>query len=113
MKEIIAILRPGKTKMTKQKLAEKGFVAYTEYRVSGRGKQKGLRYLPEDESPGIPFLPKRMITVFANDEDAASVTSLFIEANKTGEIGDGKIFVCPAEEAIRIRTDERSRAALV
>ena len=113
MKEIIAILRPGKAKVTKQRLAEKGFVAYTEYRVSGRGKQKGLRYLPEDESSGIPFLPKRMITVFVNDEDMDPVVALFIEANKTGEIGDGKIFVCPAEEAIRIRTDERSRAALI
>ena len=113
MKEIIAILRPGKAKATKQKLAEKGFVAYTEYRVSGRGKQKGLRYQPGDVTSGIPFLPKRMVTVFVNDEDRDPVIALFIEANQTGEIGDGKIFVCLAEEAIRIRTDERSRAALV
>ena len=113
MKEIIAILRPGKAKATKQKLAEKGFVAYTEYRVSGRGKQKGLRYQSDDVTSGIPFLPKRMITVFVNDEDTDPVIALFIETNKTGEIGDGKIFVCPAEEALRIRTDERSRAALV
>ena len=113
VKEVIAIIRPGKAKVTKQKLAAKGFVAYTEHRVSGRGKQKGLRYQPDDATLGIPFLPKRMITVFVNDEDADPVVALFIEANKTGEIGDGKIFVCPAEEAIRIRTDERSRAALV
>ena len=113
MKEVIAIIRTGKAKATKQKLAEKGFVAYTEYRVSGRGKQKGLRYPSDDTASGIPFLPKRMITVFVNDEDTDPVIAQFIEANKTGEIGDGKIFVCPAEEAIRIRTDERSRAALV
>ena len=54
-----------------------------------------------------------MITVFVNDEDQNQVVGLFLEANRTGEIGDGKIFVCSAEEAIRIRTDERSHAALV
>ncbi len=116
MKELTAIIRPGRAKLTKQKLAEKGFVAYTEERVLGRGKQKGVQYGPEESrngKEGISFFPKRMLTLFVNDEDLETIVSIFIEANKTGEIGDGKIFVGPAEEAIRIRTDERSRAALV
>ena len=117
MKEIIVFIRPGRAKLTKQKLADKGFFAYTEERVSGCGKQKGLRYSQggsESETViGIPFLPKRMLTILVNDEDLDPVTSILVEANKTGEIGDGKIFVCPVEDAVRIRTDERSRAALV
>ena len=111
MKEIIALIRPGKSKVTKQKLAEKGFFAYTEERVSGRGKQKGLRYA--NGETGIGFLPRRMLTLFVNDRDLEQVLSILTEANRTGEIGDGKIFVCPAENAIRIRTDELHEAALI
>ena len=116
LKELIAIIRPGRAKLTKQKLAEKSFVAYTEERVLGRGKQKGVQYGPKGSpngKEGISFLPKRMLTLFINDEDVETVVNILIEANKTGEIGDGKIFVGSAEEAVRIRTDERSRAALV
>lgn len=116
MKEIVAILRPARAKVTKQKLAEKGFIAYTEERVFGRGKQKGLQYGSSDGAPGtsggISFLPKRMLTLFVNDEDVEQVVAALVEANKTGEIGDGKIFVCPTEDAIRIRTDETKQAAL-
>lgn len=116
LKELIAIIRPGRAKLTKQKLAEKGFVAYTEERVLGCGKQRGVQYGSEggpNGKEGISFLPKRMLTLFVNDEDLETVVSIFVEANKTGEIGDGKIFVERVEEAIRIRTDERNRAALV
>lgn len=111
MKEIIAVIRPGKAKATKQKLAEGGFVAYTELRVEGRGKQKGLRY-PNGQI-GIPFLPRRMLTLFVRPEDAEQVVTILVTANKTGEIGDGKIFICGTEEVLRIRTDERAHAALV
>lgn len=117
VKELIAIIRPGQGKITKQKLAEQGFVAYTEEKVFGHGKQKGLQYSQEDTSSsegfgGIQFLPKRMMTLFVNDEDLERVVAVFTQANKTGEIGDGKIFVCPVEETLRIRTDERNQVAL-
>lgn len=112
MKELVAFIRPVRARLTKEKLAEKGFVSYTETRVSGRGKQRGLRYQPDDSASGIPFLPKRMMTIFVNDEEVVQAVSVLVEANRSGEIGDGKIFVCPAEEAYRIRTDEKSRAAL-
>lgn len=117
MKEVIAMIRPGRAKLTKQKLSDKGFAAYTEERVLGRGKQKGLQYFPADSGAngvyGISFLPKRMLTIFVNDEDLDQVVAALIESNKTGEIGDGKIFICPVEDTIRIRTDERKREALV
>ena len=114
MKEVIAIIRPGRAKLTKQKLAEKGFVAYTEERVEGRGKQKGLQYGPGPEgNGGISFLPKRMLTLFVGASDLESLLGILIEANKTGEMGDGKIFVAPVADAVRIRTDERKGAALV
>lgn len=116
MKEIIAVIRPGRAKLTKQKLAEKGFVAYTEERVLGRGKQKGLQYGEgpgSDGGGGISFLPKRMLTLFVGAGDLESVLGVLIEANKTGEMGDGKIFVAPVADVVRIRTDERKGAALV
>lgn len=111
MKEVIALLRPGKVKQTKQKLAEKGFVAFTQNHVSGRGKQMGLRY-PNGQI-GIPFLPRRMLTIFVNDGDVQQLITTLIEVNRSGEIGDGKIFVCSAENVVRIRTDELNEAALV
>ena len=116
MKEVIAIIRPSRAKLTKQKLAEKGFVAYTEERISGRGKQKGLQYGEDsglDGKGGISFLPKRMLTLFVGASDLESVLGILIEANKTGEMGDGKIFISPVVDAVRIRTDERKGAALV
>ena len=117
MKEVIAIIRPNRARLTKQKLAEKGFVAYTEARISGRGKQKGLQYGQAGSSSGgwegISFLPKRMLTVFVNDEEVEQLIGALIENNKTGEIGDGKIFICPLEGVTRIRTDEMNRVALV
>lgn len=116
MKEVIAIIRPAKARLTKQKLGEKGFWAYTETRVFGRGKQKGVQYLGNGEGTatfGIPFLPKRMLALVVNDEDLERAVEIFLEVNKTGEIGDGKIFISPVEDVIRIRTDERQRAALV
>lgn len=116
MKEVIAIIRPPRAKLTKQKLAEKGFVAYTEERILGRGKQIGLQYGSNpgsDEKGGISFLPKRMLTLFVGASDLESVLGILIEANRTGEMGDGKIFIAPATDAVRIRTDERKGAALV
>lgn len=110
MKEIIAIIRPGKARATKQKLGESGFIAYTEERVKGRGKQKGLRY-PTGEA-GITFLPRRMLTLFIKTKDVAKVLEILREVNRTGEIGDGKIFICPVEDMVRIRTDERAYEAI-
>ena len=112
MKEVIAIIRPGHAAVTKKKLADKGFVSYTEKRVLGRGRQHGLDY-PDHNGAGLSFLSKKMLTVFVEDEKAAEVVTIIVEANKTGQIGDGKIFICSPESAIRVRTDELNHVALV
>ena len=115
MKEIVAVLRPNQWPKTKSKLLEEGFTSFTVHRVYGRGRQKGLQYLSKTGKieEGIRFLSKRMVTIFVRDEDVRPVTELLIQANQTGEIGDGKIFVCPVEVAERIRTSEKGEEVLV
>jgi nitrogen regulatory protein PII 2 len=114
MKEIIAIIRANKWQATKKLLLDKGITSYTVQRVFGRGKQKGLIYLSKSgtEVRGISYLPKRMVTLFVRDEEVSGIIDLLIGANRTGEIGDGKIFVCPLESAERIRTGEKSEAVV-
>lgn len=114
MKEIVAIIRPNMWRKTKAKLIEEG-IASTVHRVYGRGKQKGLRYLSKSGKieEGIRFLPKRLVTIFVNDEDVQKVIDLLIQSNQTGEIGDGKIFVSPLENVERIRTSELGEEVLV
>jgi nitrogen regulatory protein PII 2 len=120
MKEIVAIIRPNKMTRTKEVLATLGFPALTAWRVLGRGKQKGLagevsfEVGPEvlDQRGGMKYIPKRMISLVVEDEDVLLVVGAIIKVNRTGEIGDGRIFVCPVEDAIRIRTQERSVAAI-
>ena len=115
MKEIIAIIRPQKWGATKSRLEEMGFSAFTEHRVFGRGRQNGLRYLKPGakELSGISYIPKRMVHLIVPDEAVSQIVVALEEVNKTPAMGDGKIFVCPMEEVIRIRTQETGAAALV
>ena len=114
MKEVIAVIRPNQWQKTKARLLEEGFTAFTVHRVHGRGRQKGLQYLKGGKiEEGIRFLPKRMLTLFVKEEDVPAVTALLIETNQTGEIGDGKIFVCPLESVERVRTSEKGMEVLV
>ena len=109
MKEIIAIIRPNQWQKTKANLLEEGFNSFTAHRVHGRGRQRGLHYLSKSgkTEEGICFLPKRMVTLFVQDEDVNSVKEIIASTNKTGDIGDGKIFVCNLDGAERIRTGEK------
>lgn len=115
MKEIVAVIRSNRWQKTRVRLVEEGFSSFTVQRVYGRGRQKGLNYLSKSGTleEGIRYLPKRMVTLFVNDEDAEHVIRVLVEANQTGEIGDGKIFVCPLEGVERIRTGEKEKEALV
>jgi len=115
MKEIIAIIRMNKIQRTKDALLEAGYTSFNAIRVMGRGKQRGLCYefsppLPETaEKPYdncIRFIPKRMLTIVVNDESVQEVVNTIIKTNQTGHAGDGKIFVSPVDEAVRIRTGE-------
>ncbi len=111
----MAVIRSGKARVTKQKLDEKGFWAYTEKQVLGRGKQTGLHYSAREGAAhpaGIAFLPKTMLILFVAEETVKEAVETILAANKTGEIGDGKIFISPLEEVVRIRTDERGAESL-
>ncbi|MDH7578591.1 MAG: P-II family nitrogen regulator [Bacillota bacterium] len=120
MKEIIAIIRPNKMTRTREVLAALGFPALTAWRVLGRGKQKGLAgevsfdVRPEvlKQEGGMKYIPKRLISLVVKDEDVPLVVYAIMKLNRTGQIGDGRIFVCPVDDAVRIRTQERSTTAI-
>ncbi len=113
IKEITAIIRPGKWAETLVKLEEIGVVGFTRQRVYGRGKQRGLRYTADgEESKGISFLPKWMVTIVVEDSKVDAVVEALMKSNRTGEIGDGKIFICSVTDSVRIRTNESEEYAL-
>ncbi len=118
MKEVIAIIRMNKIQATKDVLAEAGYTCLTATLVYGRGKQKGLyispqgNVSPDSKKAAIRFIPKRLLNIVVDDESAPRVVELIAQVNRTGMIGDGRIFVCPTNEAVRIRTGERGDDAL-
>ena len=115
MKEVIAIIRPQRWSHTKLALQPLGVHAFTHARVLGRGRERGLRYLPRAGAAsgmGVRYLPKRMISWMVEDAQVAPLVQALIEANRTGQVGDGKIFVLPVDDAVRIRTQERGIEAL-
>ena len=118
MKEVIAIIRMNKIQATKDVLAEAGYTCLTATLVYGRGKQKGL-YIhpmgniePDDKKAAIRFIPKRMLNLVVDDESVPKVVELITQVNRTGMVGDGRLFVCPITDAVRIRTGERGDDAL-
>ena len=113
MKEVFAIIRPGKWQATKIKLVELGVASYTTCRVYGRGRQKGLNYLNrQGGTTGMRMIPKRAVLLWLHEEQLQPVVDALIAVNQTGSIGDGKIFVCPAEDAVRVRTGDRGELAV-
>ncbi len=122
MKEVIAIIRRERAKATKEALSMVGFSSLHICDVEGRGKQSGLKYsstpkLGEEEAVrarevGMRFLPKKMLTMMVRDEDVNKVVDVVIKANQTLEIGDGKIFISPLNDAVRLRTGDRGGEAL-
>lgn len=121
MKEITAIIRMNKIQPTKEALLDAGYPSITASKVLGRGRQKGLtdEFTPSliteellEQTP-VRFIPKRMITLVVEDKCCQKVVDLIIEANWTGNIGDGKIFVSPVDEAVRVRTGETGDEALL
>ncbi|MDR0733914.1 MAG: P-II family nitrogen regulator [Dysgonamonadaceae bacterium] len=123
MKEIIAFIRPSKMAATKKALDRLEVPSVTAIPVLGRGNQRGLntvlsgidvspRLLAQGKVQGMKYVPKRMLVIVAKDSDVEKIIDSIIQENRTGYIGDGKIFVCPADEALRIRTQERGNDAL-
>ena len=109
MKKIEAIIRPEMLDRVKKVLEQKGCVAMTITEVKGRGEQKGITLQFRGRSVDIDTLPKIKIEMVVMDEIADAVINAIADAARTGKFGDGKIFVLPVQEAIRVRTGERSR----
>ena len=112
MKKIEAIIKPFKLEEVKDSLQEAGIEGMTVSEVKGFGRQKGHTEIYRGSEYTVDFLPKIKVEVVVADSKAAEVTAAIIKAAKTGKIGDGKIFVSPVEEAIRIRTEEKGESAV-
>jgi nitrogen regulatory protein P-II 1 len=112
MKKIEAIIKPFKLDEVKEALAKQGVEGMTITEVKGFGRQKGHTELYRGAEYVVEFLPKVKIEILVVDERAASIAKAIEDAARSGQIGDGKIFVLPVEEALRIRTGERGPAAI-
>jgi nitrogen regulatory protein P-II 1 len=112
MKKIEAIIKPFKLDEVKNALAEVGIQGITVSEVKGFGRQKGHTELYRGAEYTIDFLPKVKVEIIVPDEKCAQVVETIQASAKTGRIGDGKIFILPCEEVIRIRTGERGTAAI-
>jgi nitrogen regulatory protein P-II 1 len=112
MKKIEAIIKPFKLEEVKDALAEIGVEGMTVTEVKGFGRQKGHTEIYRGSEYTVDFLPKIKIEVVLGDGLVESATAAILKAAKTGKIGDGKIFVSPVEEAVRIRTDETGEKAV-
>ena len=112
MKLIIAIIRPHKLDDVHHDLQEAGFKGLTVSEIKGYGRQKGHREIYRGAEYKIEFVPKIKLELVCADSDAEKAISIIINGSKTGDVGDGKIFVVPVEEAIRVRTEETGDAAL-
>ena len=113
MKKIEAIIRPEKLDEVKHALADKGYIGLNIVGVTGRGVQKGIVHGGRGGTEyTVDMLPKVKIECVVTDKDAAEVCDIIQKSAWTGNIGDGKIFVIPVEEAIRVRTGERGEVAV-
>ena len=112
MKQITAIIKPFKLEEVREALADVGVSGLTVTEVKGFGRQKGHTELYRGAEYVVDFLPKVKVEVVVADALVAKVVEAIERAAKTGQIGDGKIFVLPVDEVIRIRTGERGEEAL-
>ena len=122
MKEIIAIIRPKKVGPTKDALEKLGFPSITASQVLGRGRQRGIagelsievsaELMALGRSSGMKYIPKRLLNVVVPSADVDLVVKTIISINQTAQVGDGKIFICPMDDAIRVRTNEEGESAI-
>jgi nitrogen regulatory protein P-II 1 len=112
MKKIEAIIKPFKLDEVKEALTKHGIQGMSVTEVKGFGRQKGHTELYRGAEYVVDFLPKVKIEILLEDEKAAAVTDTIVTAARTGRIGDGKIFISPVDDAVRIRTGERGEQAI-
>jgi nitrogen regulatory protein PII len=112
MKMLIAVIKPFKLEEVKEALAAAGIEGMTVTEVKGFGRQKGHTEIYRGSEYTVDFLPKVKIEIAVADDMAGKAVEAIVKAAKTGKIGDGKVFIIPLEEAVRIRTDERGDGAI-
>ena len=112
MKKVEAIIRPGKLEDLHSELQEAGFSGITVSEVRGYGRQKGHKEVYRGTEYNLEFVPKVKVELICADKAVEEAIKIIIEKSKTGKIGDGKIFIIPVEDAIRIRTEESGESAL-
>jgi nitrogen regulatory protein P-II 1 len=112
MKRIEAIIKPFKLDDVRDALSKAGIRGMTVSEVRGFGRQRGHTELYRGSEYQIDLLPKVKVEILVPDEAVEETVDAIIEAARTGEIGDGKIFIVPVEDAVRIRTSERGDAAI-
>ena len=112
MKKIEAVIKPFKLDDVREALTEIGISGMTVSEVKGFGRQKGHTEIYRGAEYAVDFLPKVKVELLLADEDVERAIDIIVETARSGKIGDGKIFVLPVEEVIRIRTGERAEAAI-
>jgi nitrogen regulatory protein P-II 1 len=113
MKKIEAIIRPEKLDEVKHALSDRGYIGLNIVGVTGRGVQKGIVHAGRTgQAYSVDMLPKVKLEIVVTDKNAEDVVATIQRAAWTGNIGDGKIFVMPVEDAIRVRTNERGDVAV-
>jgi nitrogen regulatory protein P-II 1 len=106
MKLVVAIVKPFKLDEIKEALQDIGVTGLTASDVEGFGRQRGHSEVYRGAEYQVDFVPKTRVEVLADDDDVQGIVDAIAKAARTGKIGDGKIFVVPAEQVVRIRTGE-------
>jgi nitrogen regulatory protein P-II 1 len=112
MKKIEAIIKPFKMEDVKEALTEIGVEGMTVSEVKGFGRQKGHTEIYRGSEYTVDFLPKVKFEIVVSDDRVQKAVDVIVQSAKTGKIGDGKVFVMPIEDVIRIRTEERGESAI-
>lgn len=112
MKLVVAVIKPHKLDEVKEALRDVGVQGLTTSDVEGFGRQRGHTEVYRGAEYQVDFVPKMKVEVLVDDADAPGVVDAITKAARTGKIGDGKIWVLPVEQVVRIRTGERGPDAL-
>lgn len=113
MKKIEAIIKPFKLEEVKEALADAGVQGMTVTEVKGFGRQKGHTEIYRGSEYTVDFLPKVKVEVVVDDEAAERIAQVIVKSANTGKVGDGKVFVSPVDQAIRIRTGETGSSSVL
>jgi nitrogen regulatory protein P-II 1 len=112
MKKIEAVIRPEKLDAVKKALEQSGYPGIMITEIEGHGKQKGIEQQWRGEKYKVDLLPKVKLEIVSADKNVDKIVKTILDAARTSVVGDGKIFVFPVEDAIRIRTGERGESAI-